>query len=982
MQHRLSVVIIALLLAACVATTTAQPTRNRVDNRGKEFRLAFLHTDGAEDTPRFYVNVWCTKPTRGVFTYMSSGESFTVDIPTADRPVRVALDPSKLILPRPNSTRNEVSKYTLHAVFDDEVTVYGINTQRWSSDAWVALPESVLGMEYVVISYPNTISPDADGQLFDRSDFPSQLAVIAYHDATNVTVYPTARLVSRSNSNPFTTLLNAGEILFVQADNKVGFDLTGTRIVSNKAIGVYGSHQRTNIPYNQAVGRDHLVEHLLPVNRWTNRPILTPHFQIRKTIPDANLARIVALNDNTEISIDSVPIRTLNAREFAEIPLDKGMLVTATGPIQVAQYQHSTMDASKARLPNDTIGDPFMMQAFAPEQFDSAYAFESYATQDFLFHFINVVIPTERVTTVELDGRPVGQNWIRIPKTSYSYAQIPVPSGTHYIRARVPFGLYIYGYGPYNSYGTPGAVVFDTLFKDQKPPLISVEDSCQGVVGYAYDDSTYDFGVESVRLDSSSRNVMLATEPFTPGIDSVRFRVLLNDPFNDGQAEMTVVDTAGLDSKVKFPVKGFTVSVAAAGPLPLKMDTLASLNGLQFCTSLRLRNYGGFPQTLTNLNFNSSDPGLTIAEQLPITLQPGEEREVRFCYQHVGDTAFTVSLRIGNGCLERELALLPLISAVDSVYPLITWEGDSCSPSRSFSLKELGIRNAGIKSIEYLTLENADPILNPATLPTRQAQLTLQRRDPRKDVVYAIVVEDLVGNRVTLSDTVGGATLSVARTNGTELGMRINSPWEYSQLVYGGQQCDSVTLQNYGLRPLNLSSLRLLGNLEYSIPPDQLPITLLPGETRRFMVCMRPRGVGQRIDTLVVDFNCGAYSELVELTANVLPLAGSGADRCGNALTFLVGGFARRNYLMAPFPNPASSQTATVGFGLDADQNVTLVVLDEFGNEKQRLLDKDPMPGGVAQIQMDVTNLPQGLYFLQMQTSSGDVMAQKLVVTR
>ena len=981
MQHRLSVYILGLLLAAC-AVATAQTTRNRVDNRGKEFRLAFLHTNGAEDTPRFYVTVWCTKPTRGVFTYMSSGESFAVDIPTPNVPVQIPLNPSKLILPRPASINSETSKYTLHAMFDDEVTLYGINTQRWSSDAWVALPEEVLGTEYVVISYPNTISPSAGGQLFDQSDFPSQLAVIAYHDATNVTVWPTARLVSRTNTNPFTKLLNAGEILFVQADDKVGLDLTGTRIASDKPIGVYGSHQRTNIPYNEAVGRDHLVEHLLPVNRWTNRPILTPHFQIRKTIPDANIARIVALNDNTEIRVDSVVIRTLNARQFVEIPLDRGMLVTASGPIQVAQYQHSTMDASKARLPNDTIGDPFMMQAFAPEQFDTAYAFESYATRDFFFHFINVVIPTERATSVELDGRQISPNWTRIPKTSYSYAQIAMSAGTHYIRARVPFGLYIYGYGPYNSYGTPGAVVFDTLFKDQKPPLVSVIDSCEGVVGYAYDDSTYDFGVESVRLDSASRNVALSVEPFLAGVDSVRFRVALNDPFNDGQAEMTVVDTAGLDSKVKFPVKGFTVSVAAGGPIPLQLDTLASLNGLQFCTSIRLRNYGGFPQTLTSLNFNSSDPGLTIADQLPITLQPGEERELTLCYQHVGDTAFTASLRIGNGCLQRELALLPLISGIDSTYPVITWDGEPCAPSRSFSLKELGIRNAGIKSIDYITLENADPILNPNNLPTRQTQLTLFLSDTPNDVIYTIVVEDLVGNRVTLSDTIGGATLAVARTNGTELGMRINSPWEYQEAIYGDQQCDSVTLENYGLRRLDLSSLRLFGNLEYSIPPDQLPISLLPGETRRLMVCVRPRGVGQRIDTLVVDFNCGAYSELVELKVNVLPLAGSGADRCGNALTFLVGGFARRNYLMTPFPNPTASSTATVSFGLDANQQVTLVLLDEFGNEKQRMLDNDPMPGGVAQIQMDVTKLPQGLYFLQMQTSSGDVRAQKLVITR
>nr|HVZ41819.1 IgGFc-binding protein [Candidatus Kapabacteria bacterium] len=579
----------ALLILIGASRADAQ-TRNRVDNRGKEFRIAFLLTNGADNAPHLALDIAAEKPTTGTLTYVHTGQVVPIPLLQPNVPVRIELDTTELMLPDP--ARYPISNFTVYLKFSDEVVVYGMNTQRWSSDNFLALPYEVLGTEHVVLSYPNTIDPNPAAAVTRASDFPSQFAVVAMEDNTQVTVEPSARLKGRPDTGPFTITLNAGEVYFAQANGRAGTDVTGSVVRSTKRVVVYGSHQRANIPWDEAVGRDHLVEQLPPVNRWANRAIVTPHYQLPKTVNDRNLFRVLAAQDNTQIFFDSVFQTTLNARQFAEYDLDGPKMITATGPILVAQFHHSSVDEKFVSRPNDSVGDPFMMLATAPEQFDSVYWFESYASKDFTDHFVNVVIPTERVSSLLLDGFPVSVQFAQVGRSSYSFAEIPVSIGFHKMSARAPFGMYAYGFGVYNSYGAPGAMVFDSLFKDQKEPSLAWKDSCGGAAGYALDDGPLDFGVESMRLLSGSANVRLEVDPFTPGKDSVHFRIPLIDPYQDGEADVMVVDTAGLRRHYTFPVKGFTVAMVVGQTAPVQLDTLASLNGQEFCRTITLTNYG------------------------------------------------------------------------------------------------------------------------------------------------------------------------------------------------------------------------------------------------------------------------------------------------------------------------------------------------------------------------------------------------------
>ncbi len=987
--------IVTLLCALISTISVSAQGRNSDDHRGTEFRLAFLHTDGAQgERPTYYLVVSSeTAGTVGSLTYESTGRIVTITIPQANTPVRVKLDTTALVMPNPVE-ETPISLQSLTARFNNEVTLYAINTLRWSSDGFLSLPVDALGNDYTIMSYPNTAEPGPAGQIFETSDFPSQFAVIATQNGTQLDIFPTVPVNARGNTDAFQVTLNRGEVYFGQAIDarsfpdfiqRAGRDLTGTRIRSSAPVVVYGSHQRSNIPFSEAVGRDHLVEQMPPTSKWGTRAMVTPHFQLRKTVDDANFVRVIAARAGTILTIDSGASFTLLPGQPLEIPLNRAMLLTANQPIAVAQFQHSTVDVQLISLPNDTVGDPFMMMIPSREQFDTNYSFESWSTKDFLYHYINVVIPTERISTLRLDGQPVVANFQRVPKSSYSYAQIEVTDGPHNVTAPVPFGLYMYGYGPYNSYGMPGGWVFDSIFDDHREPDITWRDSCDGVVGEAFDSGPLDFGMESLRLLSNSQNVRLVTEPFVRGDDSIRFRLDLIDPYQDGVGELLAVDTAGLERRYRIEVKGFTVRLSRGEPL-VELDTLASLSGLEFCTDILLYNYGSKEQIVQGLGLKDSLRGIRVATTFPIVLQPGERRVVEICFARTGDTTAVIEIGVDNGCEVRPVGLLPVISGIDSLAPRVTRLSGECDKDVIYQLTEIGALSSGIAEVTIRAQRNADILIPlPSDLPGEEARIEIRRKSIWEDVVYDIEIVDVSGNRVRLTDTIGGLTLSVAdASNNEKVGFRLDPslPWLYEELVYTRQDCDTVWLENTGLRPLDLDRLRFTGNMEFSLPPEQFPLLLAPGERIPLEVCVRPIASGTFLDTLVIEFFCGDLIDVVEFQSLVRPLAGNGLDRCGNIIEANIGGATKEDFIENPTPNPTSKGIAEVTFGLASARPVTMTLHDGNGNEVLTLLEGDVIQEGISRIHVDVSTLSSGRYYLRMDDSRGGSFVRPVVINQ
>jgi hypothetical protein len=475
-------------------------------------------------------------------------------------------------------------------------------------------------------------------------------------------------------------------------------------------------------------------------------------------------------------------------------------------------------------------------------------------------------------------------------------------------------------------------------------------------------------------------------DPFQPGIDSIHFRLQLIDPYQDGEARLIAVDTAGLDSRATVPVKGFTVALSALQSGPVTLDTLSSLNGLQFCRKITLVNYGKFSQHLTAIRFKQPISGLTVSDpQFPIDIPPGGSREISVCFEHIGDTSFTVELAVDNGCEQRPLVMLPLLSGDDIEAPVLSSSSLECEGEQVITVREYGSLNSGVADVQFLEpRKNVQALLSPGqeNLPTKELRLTLRRIDPRQDMIYHVIISDVVGNKIEVSDTIQGFTLAVETKAGQQLGIEVNRPRDYQELVLGQEVCDTIYLRNYGLLPLSLHRPRILGSIQYSIPPEQFPITLGVNERRGLAICVRPLRAGEQIDTFAVDFDCDGLMELVELHTHVDPLIGAASDLCGNLLYFEIDGMVKKSFLSIPAPNPTTNGATTVTLGLDEAQPVSLQLFDDNGGEVRRMFYHTPLPRGVTRIEAQLHDLPSGAYYLQMRTAAGDLMTEKLIISK
>ena len=80
-------------------------------------------------------------------------------------------------------------------------------------------------------------------------------------------------------------------------------------------------------------------------------------------------------------------------------------------------------------------------------------------SEGFTGHYINVVAPTAAVGSIILDGTAIPSgDFSAIGSTDFSGAQVKVSAGTHNLSGPLPFGVFSYGFGSYDSYGYPGGL--------------------------------------------------------------------------------------------------------------------------------------------------------------------------------------------------------------------------------------------------------------------------------------------------------------------------------------------------------------------------------------------------------------------------------------------------------------------------------------------------------------------------------------------
>ena len=323
-----------------------------------------------------------------------------------------------------------------------------------SNDASLLLPAESLGMEYMVLSWPTAPLPEQ----FMLPPQHGYFTVVATSPGmTEVEVTPSALVdagpdieeIPAGETRTFT--LQLGEVLNLQADGSNIFalqDLTGSRVVANQPIAVFGGHEEAVI--GDGCCAEHLEQQLFPVETLGTRYLAAP---AEDRNGPGDVWRILAAEDGTTVS--TTPAQTpgglaqLDRGEWIEIDTGEPFEILASAPVIVGQYLRS------AQATDDGIGDPAFILAVPVGQFRSEYVLLT--PEDYDEDWLTVVRPIG--TLVQLDGEPLPADAFRpIGMGDYEMAWIRVDDGPHRVVGTGAFGLSAYGYSAAVSYGFPAGL--------------------------------------------------------------------------------------------------------------------------------------------------------------------------------------------------------------------------------------------------------------------------------------------------------------------------------------------------------------------------------------------------------------------------------------------------------------------------------------------------------------------------------------------
>lgn len=546
--------------------TNVTHVAHALDNsKGREFTLAFPPNYSA--TGDLSVFITSDHGASGAVEIAGLGffEEFTVD---ANSATEVEL-PS---LAQP-AEYNVVLDLGVKVYSDNDISVYGLNYQVGTTDAFLAIPDRSLGTDYFTLSY----------QASSYLKYPSQFLIVATSDDT--TVYIDGILNGRS----LEVKLDAGEV-YVSGRN---IDASGKKIKSDKAIAVLGSVRCTNISHNFC---DFIAEMLPPVSSWGTEYITQPLAERLK----GDVFRVMAANDHTEVFINEEIYSVINEGEFVEFVLSTSSYITTSKPTLVAQYSTGTS--------TDYVdADPFMMLVPSTDSYVSSSKFVVLGSDHgYEAGYVNIVAPSSIVSSVNLDGEYLpAEAFNQIEGTSFSAASIRLLPGVHTISAFGRLGVTVYGFKYHEAYGYPAGMQYELVDSDADvySPNISshiIDDYILGMVtdnedlnadgllassedfnldgelGFRTEDVNrngrldegedrnhdgilnLDVGIKEVYLASDSTNLKIDVISGSYGAQNVEFIVTLVDSNSPGNGSVVAVDIAGNTSEIEINIGDFS----------------------------------------------------------------------------------------------------------------------------------------------------------------------------------------------------------------------------------------------------------------------------------------------------------------------------------------------------------------------------------------------------------------------------------------
>ncbi len=999
---------IILILAALLSGGLPSSAQVVPDSKGRDFWLTFLpnfhnnESQGLSSAERLQhelqIYIGAERPTKGTISWRrrdgsTQTQNFTISdvrniyrFATFYQGIELkGYSSSGAALDFVNSQNETPAPQHVRVQADDDVTVYALNQAPLTSEAFLVLPADALAEDYVVMSYSTDIGSNTSSNV-NAATTPSQFAVVATEDSTEVTIRPSVPTIRNSTASPVTVRLNKGESYLVQADPRrdIRGDLTGSVVRASRPVAVFAGQTRATVPIElrgSLQSRDCLIEQMNPVQTWGKSAFVAPFTQPSDDQGVGyDLYRVVAAFDSTEVFVDGQRRTMLMEGEFYEDKLLGAFEITTTRPTLTAQFKKSSgvPSSNPGNIDTSEYGDPLMMLVPPAEQFMKSYRFislQSYTYQQvgnrtviddsvYKEQWLNVVIPDEGIASLQLDGRPISPSLFKpIASSGFSYANIAMRDGVHDISADTLFGIYVYGYGRAVSYGYIGGMAFRPL--DVFPPVFLGSYQCTSFRGRIADSVLSDTKVRFISVvPGSDTNAILELPKFNPPQAVVPIVVRLQDEYLDGSLQIEAIDGVQQKNRQRIPLAGFTVATSGMRQLRALVQRRSVVAvGRERCDSIEIENYGAYART-----FTASFTGMSrVDEPQPMTLLPGERRMLRYCRAGTATQTTLDTLVFGDSCLRRPVAEMTFDERQDKEGPTVLTTGDDCDSVLQVEILDEGSADLGLQGARVLDSVLVNCSVEVSLDKPLVKQYRVRLLDVYRDAIYGFEAVDSAGNVSRRIDTIPGFLMSIAGL----LDPVVRHPMGLHPI--GTVTCDTLELENIGLTSHTFPNVFIRGNTVFSLPRSQFDITVAPSGRAALIVCFSPTVADTSkmlYDTLDFEANCRVRRVIVSGRGQVKQY--QGISRCDAPIT----ANARRLGRPLIMPQPARDGFV-VAFSETSVSSCTIRLVDLMGTVVWERVWSGEATSAVS---VECADAPAGHYACQIITDQTQVVP--IVITR
>jgi gliding motility-associated-like protein len=354
----------------------------------------------------------------------------------------------------------------IHLTSDVPIVAYCHIYNTSISGATLLFPTNTLGKEYYSVNYTQSSNASLSNCFF---------FVIATEDNTLIEITPSAaNLNGLAVGVPSTPIpLNKGEIYSVMGttNGSIGTDLTGSRIrsISNngsggcKKIAVFSGAGKLSIGGSANGSADNTIAQAFPSVAWGKKYLTAP----TGSQPN-NFYRVCVTDPNTIVKLNGavLPRASLVNNFYYQFKNGNATgtnppvanLIESDIPVMVAQYcttQGTENNPNFTGSGSNAIGgDPEMIYLSPVEQTINKITLYSASRYAIVQSYINVVIKNSGIPSFTVDGVSKTSLFVTHPQdANYSYATIPVVSGSHAVYSDLGFNAIAYGFGSAESYG-------------------------------------------------------------------------------------------------------------------------------------------------------------------------------------------------------------------------------------------------------------------------------------------------------------------------------------------------------------------------------------------------------------------------------------------------------------------------------------------------------------------------------------------------